>query len=174
MAGIKNILKRRKLIACVLTVFLLFGVIQTLAASIDDSNQDFDTSNPVGSATPGKANYSPYAQMWKVSVYVAKTDTVTNSAEYRLSEDYHKFGETFWIYGDGMGVEQVINYGVSPEKIYLELHNKEEYVNGKAKFIQAKYSDLKGRVFKGSENGFDGKNAVPSVHNFPDGTDSID
>lgn len=175
----RNKMKRKKervvfekLLAAVVMICLLFGAVQAMAGSVDDSNQDFETSNPVGSATPGKASYSPYAQMWKISVYVAKKDTVTNSSEYSLTDDYYKFGETFWLYGDDMGVEQVIDYGIKPEKIYLELHNKEEYVNQGAKFIQAKYPDIKGRVFKGSENGFSGSDKVPLVHNFPYGTDS--
>ena len=93
-----------KLLAAFVMICLLFGAVQAMAGSVDDSNQDFETSNPVGSATPGKASYSPYAQMWKISVYVAKKDTVTNSSMYSLTDDYYKFGETFWLYGDDMGV----------------------------------------------------------------------
>lgn len=139
------------------------------AAVTDENNVGGGTGNPVGSAKEGRASYTNVNTMWKISVYVARRDTVTNAGSYTLTDDYYKFGYTFWLYRDGYAIDNFSTDQLS--RLYLELNNKEEYVNGGASFTQARYSSVSGRVFKGSAEGLTGQNAVPVINNF--GTDSI-
>lgn len=139
-------------------------------AVTDENNVSGGGGNPSGSATAGKASYHNTGTMWKISVYVAKKDTVTNSSAYTLTKDYHKFGYTFWLCRDGYGVDEMSSDSLN--KLYLELGNKEEYANQGASFTQAKYTAVKNRVFLGSDYGLvQAPNIVPIVNNF--GTSSI-
>lgn len=156
--------------AAVLLSFVLllssFGMnnLSSLAVT-DENNVSGGGGNPSGSATAGKASYHNTGTMWKISVYVAKKDTVTNSSAYTLTKDYHKFGYTFWLCRDGYGVDEMSSDSLN--KLYLELGNKEEYANQGASFTQAKYTAVKNRVFLGSDYGLvQAPNIVPIVNNF--------
>lgn len=145
------------------------GLFRMIAANTDENNVVGGTGNPEGRAPEGSASYHNTGTMWKISVYVAKKDTVTSSSAYTLTEDYHKFGYTFWLYRDDYGVDEMT--GENLGRLYLELNNKEEYVNQHAAFTQGKYDTVKERIFKGSVYGLTGENQVPVINNF--GADSI-
>ena len=155
----------KRVLSLMLVFCLLFTSSFSYAAMTDENNVTGGTSNPDGAASSGNASYTSSSQMWKISVYVAKKDTVTNSSSYTLTNDYHKFGYTFWLYRDDYGLDQLNAAGIDKSKLLFELGNKEEYVNGGASFQQAKYSSISGRIFKGSENGLvSGNNVVPLIN----------
>ncbi len=163
--------------------------------------------NIPGRAEPGNAAWSDRQEstMWKLSVYVAKNEkatfaeediSVTNSGNVlsalSLSEDFYKFGETFWLY-EGVLENGAVHSIYEKKKndyakrFWFATSSKEEYLSdyrglstpgGSLGFIMSSSDTISNRLFdvrdynrmEGvSVNGYapkDGKNIIlPYVKN---------
>ncbi|MBQ8165361.1 MAG: hypothetical protein IJZ94_06060 [Clostridia bacterium] len=167
-----------KIITLVLIVALLVTGMSSsycLAAYEDEDNvtggDNFSFSSG-WDGTPSSDAWTFKSQaMWKVSVYVAKdSSTHYDTAGANLTNDYYKFGYTFWLYRDGYGPETTEDGGVSSllEKTVVDFYNKEEYLRGGKSYTEKTYNSLKNRFFAGSDYGLNlsSKKNVPFIPGF--------
>ncbi len=170
-----------------LVVAAFFSIPAGRTNAITDENDLISDDGAVIGGATGNGSYMNVYCMWKVSVYVGKSDTLAHSSAEQnfderlrsqsLSRDYYKFGNSFYLYKDsgrGAGLAAA-NYDSS--RFFLTVRDKqwyrdhfEEYRSGAMEaseyFKQGTYSDLSSICFNGQDYGLTGANEVPDVPNF--------
>lgn len=188
-----KILKRKHIVSlilvlCCLTCFLRFGV-----TAFTDENDLISGSGAAIGGAPGNGSYMNVYCMWKITVYVGKSDTLAISSEtsgfdsilgsQSLTEDYYKFGNTFYLYKDSTRGAGLAAQNYSLDKIFLTVrdkewyrHNLEGYINGTVSaseyFKQGTMRELSGIVFDGSQRQLTGSLAVPEIPLFGGNTEA--
>lgn len=158
----------KKIFTIVITAVLLISMLIN-GYAIDETNNETGTDIGLNTADPGDAqvvnsSIQQSTTMWKISVYVAKNDTVEKSANETLTDNYYQFGSTFWIYRRSGAYAVELS-----DKDYIATPNKEEYLRGNDRhFRKGTKSSLSYRIFAGEDYGFTGENdslRVPYVPN---------
>ena len=176
------------LVFCCFTCFIRGG----LMAFTDENDLISGEGAQIGGA-PGNGSYMNVYCMWKISVYVGKSDRLAVSSDtpgfdgilgtQNLSEDYYKFGNTFYLYRDPDRGAGLAAQNYSADKIFLTVRDKEWYVRNLAAYIrgdigpadyfkQGTLKELSGIVFDGSQNGLTGSLSVPDVPLFGGNSES--
>ena len=187
----KNIIKHVICLALVFC-FLACGTGAGLLAFTDENDLISGEGAQIGGA-PGNGSYMNVYCMWKITVYVGKSDKLAISSgtagfdqalgSQSLTDDYYKFGNTFYLYRDqtrGAGLAAA-NY--SPDKIFLTVRDKEWYrrnlddfisggINASDYFKQGTLRELSGIVFDGSQKGLTGSLSVPDIPLFGGSNDA--
>ncbi len=170
-----------------LVVAAFFSIPAGRTGAITDENDLISDEGAVIGGATGNGSYMNVYCMWKVSVYVGKSDSLSHSSAeqdfdaqlgtQKLSRDYYKFGNSFYLYKDanhGAGLAAA-NYQAS--NFFLTVRDKqwyrdhfEEYRNGSMQasefFKQGTYAELSSICFNGQNYGFTGDNEVPDIPNF--------
>ena len=197
----------KKSLLIFLTVAIFFAGMFSVSAADVGNNTSSGTVHVPGSADPGNAYWSDRqsSTMWKVTIYAAKDDSATfNESDvtvssplnplngFSLSDDFYKFGETFWLYegtneaGDIHSIyeEKKVSYSKS---FWFADSSKEDYANefrsmnfpgGNLHFGMMSSDSISGRLFNVrkfnmiegvSDNGFEPKDGnriiLPYVKN---------
>ncbi len=114
----------KKILTLLLTVVLLSAFFVTALA--DDDNAQSGDGNTHGAAS-GYAWYNRYQYLWKVTVFVGKTDTATKQSN--LINDFHRVG-TIVMKKSGWNVNSNVKFGNA---------TKIDYYNGTPMTVGANY-----------------------------------